>query len=202
MAVDSTFILNLAYCEYKAILYTVNRPKPRASIGRRIVRKLLLDLEPGDYEFREITIKRVVEGVEVTISPDIAVFQGEELTALLKARIRRNTRWSPIDFLQLGVAAALYEGVKRDPLLLVLVIAVSRESLMDAMKDIRSGSLRPARGDGWVITTRIHDEDEAWRIITRAVDLVRGTSQPRPNPSPAKCAACEYSRQCPYAITK
>ena len=203
MAVDSGFISNLAYCEYKALLHAMNPSRPRTPLGRRIARSILSGSEPNGYTFKEIVVRGVVDGVEVVASPDIAVFRGEELAALVKARVRREARWSPTDFLQLGVAAALYDGAKRDPVLLALAIATSKEGLVEAVEAIkRTGYPKPAKGSGWVIATRIHDQEEAWKVITRAVGLVRGEIQPRPTPTPAKCGICEYSSQCPYAITK
>ena len=197
--ITGSYLSNLAYCEYKAVLsqeHPTRRPKPPS---RKVLEKVIG--EAGIRATVEV-IHGTVEGVEVAISPGALLYRDDNVYGILRPSLRGVPRVYEGDFAPLKAAALLLDmqGMVKGILRLVVVVGADTRALEEALHYTIIHGLKPGRGEGWVASTRVYTREEAERILSRAVRIAKNRALARPSPSPAKCGACEYSAQCIHSM--
>ena len=146
-------------------------------------------------------------GAPVAVSPDLVVLDGHgKVRYIVRARIRGGLRISLSDEIHSMTAMLLAEesGMLGSDPLMAFMVAVSGDALREAMEAVMTsnGIIKPMRGNGWLISTRVYERERAVEIVCRLIEYWLGLRPPRPSPSPYKCRLCEYSGQCSYSATR
>ena len=196
--IDSGFIHNMLYCEYKAILYMESPSKPR---GRLEARKLLEDLAKSSGGRLEVkVIEGVVNGVLFRLSPGAIYYEEGRVRGLVRGVIRTPPRVHDHDFATLNVAALILQESMNTGEDLILAVAAgdSIKSLRRAVENVLSKGPKPARGDGWFIATRVYNPAQARILAGRAAAIASNPGLAKPRPSPGRCGACDYRSKCRF----
>ncbi len=189
------------YCEYRSLLEAKRAGPVRPGQARLLARRMLEAIRGARDGWARLTVAGEALGVPVIVSPDAVLVEKGRPRVLLRARRRRTLRSYPGDWAPLMLAAlALDEalgGLDAD-LILALVLAVDNARLADALSAVKAQGPRPARGDGWLVSTRVYDRGSAEAALREPISLIAGRRRPRP-PPPGRCAKCPWRGECPWA---
>lgn len=169
--------------------------------ARRIARLMVEAIgSHGEWGVERLTVVGEAAGVYWAISPDAVVVSSGRVVGLVRARLRRRLRAYESDYALLEIAALVLEGqglLGEDPVLAVAV-AETGEALAQALAHaLRPPKPRPGSGDGWVVSTRIHDPQAARGLASDLAGYWLGRRPPRPNPR--ACRSCPLRGSCPYS---
>ncbi len=197
--ITGTLLEKMLVCEMQAWLYyvkTLETPvKPRQGKARR-ASLLALDLVgPGRYRLVRRRFEGSVNGVAASVTPEIAVLEGDRIVGFARSRIRGSLRIYRSDYGPLYLASYL-AGLEYPKLAVVVVENASY--LVEAIKYIVEKGLRAYATDHWRIEVRIADPGEINTLVERAARLVSGAVEPRPSRSARICMYCPFRSECPH----
>ncbi|MCE4602712.1 MAG: hypothetical protein F7C08_00390 [Desulfurococcales archaeon] len=200
VVITGSYLSNLAYCEYKAVLsqeYPTRSVKPQS---RRVLEKVVGSMKGVDARLE--VVYGNVDGVDLAIFPGAVLYRQGRVYGILRASIRSYPRIYESDFTPIKVSALLLDmqGKVGEILKLAVVASINERLLEEALANTILSGLKPGMGEGWAVSTRIYSREEAERILSRAVKVARSVSLAKPSPSQAKCGACEYARYCEYSM--
>ncbi len=196
--IDSGFIHNMLYCEYKAILYMESPSRPK---GRLKARKLLEDLAKSSGGRLEVKIiEGVVNGILFRLSPGAIYYEEGRVRGLVRGVIRTPPRIYDHDFAALNVAALILQETMNTGEDLILAVAAGDgiRSLRKAVETVLSKGPKPAQEDGWIIATRIYNPVQARILSSRAAAIASNPGLAKPRPSQRRCGACDYRGKCRF----
>ncbi|MCE4624304.1 MAG: hypothetical protein F7C35_00360 [Desulfurococcales archaeon] len=192
---------NMAICEYRGVLEGSQggRRRPPPLTARSIISAHVGKC--GDmFCLERRRYRGHVLGIEYAVSPDLVITSKDGIPlAVMKASLTSSTRKDHYFTRLLLEAYAIMREEGVESLILAVLQAGDATSLLRGIAFVRDNwDLAPHKGDGFIISTRLYDEQEALSVIGRAARVLLGEAKPMPRPG-AACRYCPYRQSCPYA---
>lgn len=200
-AITGYLVESALYCGYKALLDARKARRIGPGEARRLTRRMLRALDSAPNEgswFARTILVGELNGYPLIVSPDAIHFVNGRPHSVIKSRIRASLKHYESDWASLLLAsfilAAMYYS---DRIVMTLVLAVNRDRLVEALSFIKREGVKPARGDGWRVITRIYDGEENLEVLRGALEVIVGEASPSYPPA-SRCKPCHHRSYCPW----